>query len=72
MKAYKFEVVVIDFESYGEEEIKRQIEDSKYLSTHVKPKGSADIGEWHDDHPLNKSATHEQAYSDLVFNINAM
>ena len=65
MKAYKFEVVIIDFENMGEQEIKHCLENAKYISPLCISQGSADIGEWHDDHPLNKRATMHQAALDL-------
>ncbi len=67
MKAYKLEVLVIDFENYGEEDIKTIIERAKYVNADVKSIKSADIGEWSDDHKLNMKVTCEQAYKDLEF-----
>lgn len=56
MKMYKFTVYAFDFEDYGVEEAYRQLDNMKYLMTTVYHQGTADIGEWHDDHELNKSS----------------
>ena len=57
MKAYKIEILVIDMDEIGEDEIKSVIENARYpnrcISPEVKNIQSVDIGEWHDEHPLN-------------------
>lgn len=53
-KAYKIELLVIDLENVGADEIVRTLENSKYIYPTVMSIKSRDIGEWHDDHPLNK------------------
>ena len=57
MKVYKVETMVIDFDEIGEQEIKDVIENTSYpnhcISPEVKKIEWRDIGEWHDDHPLN-------------------
>jgi len=69
MKAYKIELLVIDFDGIGEEEIKSVIENAKYpnrcISPDVKSIECADIGEWDDDHPLNSSLTSDEEYNRL-------
>lgn len=69
MKAYKIELLVIDFENVGSD-IPRMIEDQKYpnycISPTVMAVQEADIGEWKDDHPLNKRDTRKEYYN-LVF-----
>lgn len=57
MKAYKYEVIVIDFENYGSECYKCEIEQSEYIRGSVISVQEADIGEWSDDHILNKTNT---------------
>ena len=52
-KAYKLEVLVIDHEGSGEEQIKTLIEQNRYISPRVMSSKGVDIGEWHDGHPLN-------------------
>lgn len=55
MKAYKFEVLVIDFDQLGGEELARTIETNRYIDPRVESIEERDIGEWTDDHPLNKA-----------------
>ncbi len=58
MKVYKMEVVIIDFDDDGAEEIKGLLENAKYLtSVSVLDIQSRDIGEWDDDNPLNYHST---------------
>lgn len=69
MKVYRLEVMVIDFDQCGEQGIKDAIEGSSYpndcLSPQVKSIDCQDIGEWHDDHPLNKNSTAVSEYRRL-------
>lgn len=65
MKAYKLEVLVIDNEQYGANEVKDSIENNRYFFNSVMSIKQAEIGEWHDDHPLNKSGTMAHAYYNL-------
>lgn len=64
MKVYKIEVMVLDFEGVGEEEIEHVIANNKFLSAHVMDSKSKEI-EWSDDHPLNRCGTMARAYTDL-------
>ena len=68
MKAYKLEILVIDHEQHGPEEIKLCIENEKYMSPSVMNIEEVDIGEWSDNHPLNKHSTAENEYRRL-FNV---
>ena len=69
MKVYKIELLVIDFDELGKDSIIREIENANYpndcLSPRVKLVIEKDIGEWHDDHPLNKLATMDAAYREI-------
>ncbi len=69
MKAFKLEVLVIDMDDIGEEAIRSEIEDTKYSNYCIAPKvrtiRAQDIGEWSDDHPLNKHATSDTEYRRL-------
>ena len=56
MKAYKIVLGIIDFEEMGEHDIKRVLEDVRYLSPKALRIESREIGEWSDDHPLNISS----------------
>lgn len=59
MKAYKLEILVIDFDQLGGDEIAHTIQDANYPNDCIRPSVESieecDIGEWTDDHPLNKS-----------------
>ena len=67
MKAYKVEVLIIDFDNLGEEGIKDELENTRYANYCISPKvkkvTGVDIGEWGDDHPLNKRATADEYYN---------
>ncbi len=69
MKVYKIELMVIDLDVVGEEGIKEVIENQKYpnhcIDPHVKNIEGRDIGEWHDDHPLNKRDQSEDYFRRL-------
>ena len=68
MKAYKVELLIIDMENVGESEIVELLENIKYIYPQVKDIKSVDIGEWSDNHPLNKQDTYEEEYKKL-FNL---
>ena len=57
MKVYKVELMIIDFDEVGPDEIEEIIEDTKYPNRCIQPvvikMESREIGEWDDDHPLN-------------------
>lgn len=69
MKAYKIELLVIDFDELGKDSIIQEIENANYpndcLSPTVKSVVEKDIGEWNDGHPLNKLATSDDAYKEI-------
>lgn len=69
MKIYRIEVLVVDTDQIGEKEIKDVIENARYpnrcISPQVKKIESRDIGEWHDDHPLNNTNTADAEYQRL-------
>jgi len=67
MKAYKIEVLVIDFEDLGEEDAKYQLGNMRHLDVKVVDSKKVDIGEWDDDHPLNKTKGWEEYYKGLLF-----
>jgi hypothetical protein len=64
IKAYKIEMLVLDFEDSGEESIKDTVENMRHLNAEVMNIKSVDI-EWSDDHPLNNCGTSARAYQDL-------
>lgn len=66
MKAYKVEILVIDFDELGQSGIEREIENVNYPNDCISPTifgiKEVDIGEWYDDHPLNKYDTKYEYY----------
>jgi hypothetical protein len=62
MKVYKLEVIVIDLDEIGKEEIQHVLENTHYPNHCINPRilsiKERDIGEWSDDHPLNKENMH--------------
>jgi hypothetical protein len=73
MKVYKIELFIIDHDECGPDEIKLVIENARYpnrcISPDVKAISICDIGEWDDDHPLNKTAICEAEYKKLIFKL---
>jgi hypothetical protein len=69
MKAYKITLLFLDHDDVGPTEAKELIENAR-LPNHIQP-GTVmqfeerDIGEWHDEHPLNRRDTMEAAYLEL-------
>lgn len=70
MKAYKVTLLINDHDEVGDE-IKDIIENQKYpnycIAPHVMDIQSADIGEWSDEHPLNKFSTMKEEFN-KIFN----
>ena len=64
MKVHKIEIMVLDFEDLGSDEIARIIEENKYMHASAMSRSYTEI-EWSDDHPLNKSGTMARAFYDL-------
>lgn len=54
MKVHKFTVYVYDHDDYGPEEAAAEIENIRNVVSAIFPHGSADVGEWDDNHPLNR------------------
>jgi len=69
LKAYKVELLIIDFDGIGRDGIVSAIENTRYPNHCIAPDvqyvSTADIGEWDDDHPLNHMDTAEDEYSRL-------
>lgn len=69
MKAYKITLLFIDFDEVGPQEAKYLIENAR-LPNHI-DSGTvmdieeADIGEWHDNHPLNNRKTMAAAFEEI-------
>lgn len=68
MKAYKIELLIVDHDDVGAD-IPSMIEDGHYpnhcLAPIVMSVQEADIGEWDDNHPLNKRDTMTWEYNRL-------
>lgn len=69
MKAYKITLLVIDHDEIGREAITDALEHTHYpnhcIAPDVRAVEEADIGEWTDDHPLNRRDTADAAYQAL-------
>lgn len=69
MKAYKVELLIIDHDDMSSDEVVSSIINARYanhcIMPHVMQIIEKDIGEWSDDHPLNKTATFETHYKML-------
>jgi hypothetical protein len=57
MKAYKVEMIIVDFNGYGLEELKLNLESMRFYNPDIIDILEGDIGEWDDDHPLNYKGT---------------
>jgi len=69
MKAYKVELLIIDFDELGEKELRDVIKHTHYPNYCISPNiisvEERDIGEWSDDHPLNHRDTMKTEYERL-------
>lgn len=69
MKAYQVTLQIIDFDGLGANGIQDEIENTKYSNHCINPSVSKiismDIGEWHDEHPLNKRGS-EKLFRDKI------
>lgn len=64
MKLHKFTVYVFDHDDIGVEEITYHLDSVKYLTTAVFHNMTTDIGEWDDDHPLNKNSADQLTFDE--------
>lgn len=66
MKFYVVTLVVRDSDELGPEDIKSTLENQKYPNRCIHPYVSQitgyDVGEWHDDHPLNRAGVNKIKY----------
>lgn len=65
MKAYKIELLIIDHDNVGEEEIRGIIGNVRYLYPLIKSVEVRDIGDWSDEHPLTQRDTADAEYRAL-------
>lgn len=72
MKVHKIELIVIDFDECGADEVKDIIQFTNYpndcISPEVRSITTVDCGEWSDNHPLNHLDTKDAAIAEL-FNL---
>ena len=72
MKAYKVTILIIDHDELGADGIEVELENTKYANHCISPKvqeiEEAEIGEWSDEHPLNKFSTQEAEYERIFGN----
>lgn len=64
-KVFKMEVMAIMDDDWDEDSVIAAIENTKYVYPQVKSIQRRDIGDWSDDHPLNKKATAQAEYERL-------
>lgn len=68
MRVYKIELMIIDYNEI-EDDIKDEIECTEYGNNCISPKvinmEFAEIGEWHDNHPLNDTVKFIDEYNRL-------
>lgn len=62
MKIHKFEIVIFDFENYGIENYKTILSNHRDFTATILSSNTADIGEWGDNHVLNKNTTEASVY----------
>ncbi len=69
MKAYKIELLIIDFDELGQEGIETELNNVNFpndcISLNIKNIIEKDIGDWHDNHPLNLNDTVDKEYKRL-------
>lgn len=59
MKAYKVELLVLGFENLSEDDLRHYLSNVKHVYPTIIDVKEAEIGEWTDDHPLNKTTKEE-------------
>ena len=68
MKAYKVVLLIVDHDGIGDD-IKSTIENHRYPNHCLDPRvmsiESAEIGEWHDGHPLNFKSSQAEEFKRL-------
>ncbi len=61
VKVHLIKLMVIDFDDLGADGVETELENARFPNDCVSPRvidiETRDIGEWTDDHPLNKTAT---------------
>ena len=77
MKAYKVELLIIDFEGMGPDDIEDTLENTKYPNNcftglSVMSIAEKDIGEWDDGHLLNQTDKCRGEYLRIFGNLEAL
>jgi len=73
MKAYKLEVLALDFGGENSlESMRVEIEQNRYFNMTLMDSQEKEIGEWHDNHPLNGRMTAKSEYDKLFNSENDM
>lgn len=71
MKVYRVTLEIIDFDGLGGENIIDEIRNTRYSNDCIDPKviklESSDIGDWDDNHPLNKKIGNKEYFNKLEF-----
>lgn len=68
VRVHRIEVLVIDHDDLGAEEVCQVIEDTRYPNRCIRPevkRAETREVEWSDDHPLNHDDTADEAYRAL-------
>lgn len=65
MKVYKVTLLVIDLEDIGENFIREELGNCRYIYPSIQDVQSVDIGPWRDDHPLNQRDTCDAEFKRL-------
>ena len=61
MKAFKLEILIVDHEGFGQDDIINAVANLRHYYPSVLSVKGAEVGEWSDDHPLNKFDTQKAA-----------
>jgi ribosome-interacting GTPase 1 len=65
MKVHKAEVLILDFEDYGVDDVITVIEQNRYYIMNVMDIKSKEIDNWTDDHFLNKKNVSNKEINDF-------
>lgn len=72
MKVHKLEIMVVDFDEVGADEVASMIVNARYPNHAIAPLcmdlKTVDVGEWHDENLLNNKRTATDEYK-RIFNL---
>lgn len=73
MKIHRVVMYIIDFDEVGADGVKEVLQNTRYpnrcISPNIAEVQTRDIGEWSDDHPLNKLSTADSTAKALFSDI---